>query len=152
MLVLRCVCKITTKVESTHATQYSESEVASEQQPTKEPQSQDVRSGSNGNVVAAAGEGTDDGGARGAENVPVRSCHVEKSVVKVPHVRRTSTGADGGRKGGKQRRVRFPMTVVSAVLRQLHTRVLSGDEMSMLDKVRGSLVLFLYATLYGVAW
>lgn len=150
ILVLLCVCKIPApKVESTHATQYHESEVPSEQQPTKEAQSQDVCSGSNGNVVAGA-EDTDDGGARGAENVPVRSGDLEKGVVKVPHVRRKSTGADGGRKAGKQRSVGYPMTAVSAVLRQLHMRVLSGDEMSMLDKVRTPLVFVVVAKLHDV--
>lgn len=151
ILVLRCVCEITTpKVESTHATQYSESEVPSEQQPTKKAQSR-VCLGSNGNVVVGA-EVTDDGDPRGAENVPVRSSDLEKGVVKVPHMRRKSTGADGGRKAGKQRSVGYPMTAVSAVLRQLHMRVLSGDEMSMLDKVRTPLVFCCCCQVTRCAW
>lgn len=137
------------KVESTHATQYSENELPGEQQPTTKEdaaaQSQDACSGSNGSavVVGAVGTGTDNGVARGAaEIVPaVRGGDdVEKGVVKVPQVVRRSSAAadaDGGRgKAGKQRGVGFPMTAVSEVLRQLHMRVLSGDEMLMLDKVR----------------
>lgn len=54
------------------------------------------------------------------------------------------SGGGGGRGGVRRGRraaggggvVSCPMATVSAVLRQLHARVLSGEEMKMLDKVR----------------
>ncbi|CAN0034427.1 unnamed protein product, partial [Scytosiphon promiscuus] len=123
------------KVESTHATPRPEEKAAEldvQPQATGNARdgahSQDGRQGGgNGIVGAAAGIGS--GGAGGKD---------EKSgVVKVQHRRRRSTGLDGGRKAAQQRGPGYPMTAVAAVLRQLHMRVLSGDEMKMLDQVTG---------------
>ncbi|CAN0521793.1 unnamed protein product, partial [Ectocarpus sp. 12 AP-2014] len=60
-------------------------------------------------------------------------------AVKVQPRRRKSTSLDGERRGegAQQREVGYPMTSVAAVLRQLHMRVLSVEEMKMLDQVTG---------------
>lgn len=127
------------QVESTHATPSSENERPDEQQQTAETgaggnQSHNVRSGSNGNVEAGAGA-SGGGVARGSEMHGQGDGVTEKKAAKVPSQRRKSTSLDTGRKAAQQRAVGYPMAAVSAVLRQLHMRVLSGDEMTMLDKV-----------------
>lgn len=119
------------KVESTHATPRPEEKAADAQakpQATGTAQNgvdaNDVRSGGGNGILGG-------GGGVGKD---------AKSGVKVQHRRRRSTtGLEGGRKAASQQRggVGYPMTAVSAVLRQLHMRVLSGEEMKMLDQVRG---------------
>lgn len=59
-----------------------------------------------------------------------------KNGVRPQQRRRKSTGLDTGRKALQHQGVGYPMTVVAAVLRQLHMRVLSVEEMKMLDQVR----------------
>jgi len=104
------------QVESTHATPYTED---------ADDGQQASRAG-DGTAGAAAAGGNGGGGEDG-------------SSAKQPQQqrRRRSTGTEVGRKATLPHRgVGYPMAAVAAVLRQLHMRVLSVEEMKMLDQVR----------------
>lgn len=75
-------------------------------------------------------------GAQGREDSKSNAAEEDNRGLKMVQRRRKSTGSDG-RKPEPQRAVGYPMTAVSAVLRQLHRRVLTDEEMAMLDKVGG---------------
>lgn len=118
------------QVESMHATPHPEGVTADGQRPQQatgtvgdDALSRDTRPGGGGNGIVGAGAGAGSGS--------------EKDAVKVQPRRRKSTSLDGERRGGgaHQREVGYPMTSVAAVLRQLHMRVLSVEEMKMLDQV-----------------
>lgn len=139
------------QVESTHATPRPEEKVADVQdQPHAATgtgpdgvNSHDVRVGGGGNgMVGTAAAGVGGGGGRGKD---------EKGGVKVQHRRRRSTGLDGGGRNNAQRGGGgYPMSAVAAVLRQLHMRVLSGEEMKMLDQVTGETRLSGGGALYSL--
>lgn len=120
------------QVESMHATPHPEGVTAEDQRQQQatgavgsDALSRDTRSGGGGGGNGIVGAGAGAGGCS------------EKGAVKVQPRRRKSTSLDGERRGGgaQQREVGYPMTSVAAVLRQLHMRVLSVEEMKMLDQV-----------------
>lgn len=123
-------CHFFYQVESTHATPCPEGVVDGNQsqKPTGTAgcgaQSQDVRLGG-GNGIVGVTTGASGGGDGGEE----------KSGVKVQPRRRRAAGVESGRKATQRRGMGYPMTAVAAVLRQLHMRVLSVEEMKMLDQV-----------------
>lgn len=120
------------QVESTHATPCSEAVIDSNQsQQTTgtagcSTQMQEARLGGGNGIVGVTAD-TSSGGDGGEA----------KSAVRAQPRRRKSTSLDGGRKATQRRGVGYPMTTVAAVLRQLHMRVLSVEEMKMLDQVGG---------------
>ena len=130
LFVRLCLLTDAAQVESTHATPYTE-DAAADDQSTRAAgaaaagaQSGDARpSGGNGIVGSVAGPGGGGGGGDGKNGVKQRR-------------RRSSTALETGRKALQHRGVGYPMTAVAAVLRQLHMRVLSVEEMKMLDQVR----------------
>lgn len=105
------------------------------------------QSGCNGNVAVVPGaEGLASGGGRSGEGgglsrvsgsqKKLRSDGSRDEKSKVPHRRRKSADFNLGRKAGHIGvGSGYPMGVVSALLKQLHMRVLSVEEMKMLDKV-----------------
>lgn len=119
------------QVESTHATPYTEAASAEDGESRRaaggaaSAQSGDARPSGGGNGIVGTAVAGSGGGGDG------------KNGVKVPQRRRrSSSGSEaGGRKALQHRGVGYPMTAVAAVLRQLHMRVLSVEEMKMLDQV-----------------
>lgn len=90
---------------------------------------------------------------QGREDSKPNPAEEENRALKMTQRRRKSTGSDG-RKPEPQRAVGYPMTAVSAVLRQLHRRVLTDEEMAMLDKVSQFIdaVLWDFACIYKVLY
>lgn len=119
------------QVESTHATPYPQDAATASDKSTRAAgtaaatagQTQAPGGGGNGIVGSVAGTGSG-GGGDGKNGVKVQQRR-----------RRSSTGLEAGRKALQHRGVGYPMTAVAAVLRQLHVRVLSVEEMKMLDQV-----------------
>lgn len=86
-------------------------------------------------TTATKSEGRRNGsGTQGREDPETNAAEEDIRPLKMAQRRRKSTGSDG-KKPEPQRAVGYPMTAVSAVLRQLHRRVLTDEEMAMLDKV-----------------
>ena len=116
------------QVESTHATPCPENAAADGEGAragvtaaggVAQPQAP----GGGNEIVGSSSAGSGGGGGDG------------KNGVKVQRRRKSSTGVEAGRKALQHRGVGYPMTAVAAVLRQLHMRVLSVEEMKMLDQV-----------------